>query len=117
MDSLFFIFSRILEKRTPIKRPKNIPPHTIHAKLKNHQNIAPEVTSQERIIHKITKKNARAVPSLKMLSHSNIRASLRGAPTVLKIESTATGSVADIREPNKRHTRNGICNPRSGKIK
>jgi len=75
------------------------------------------VRSQLSIIPRTTRKNASAVPSLNILSHSKISASLRGAPTDLNIERTATGSVAEITPPNKRHTRKGICNPRRGNIK
>jgi hypothetical protein len=34
--------------------------------------------------------------------------SLLGAPIVLKIERTATGSVAEINHQKSKHTRNGI---------
>jgi hypothetical protein len=43
--------------------------------------------------------------------------SLLGAQIVLNIESTATGSVAEISHQNKRHTRKGISNPTRGRMK
>ena len=116
-DSLFFIFSRTLENNTHIKRPKMIPPNIMLKNDKTHSQIAPPVTCPSRIIPRITRNKASDVPSLNMLSPSNIRASLRGAQTVLNIERTATGSVEEIRAQNKRQTRNGISKPRNGKIK
>lgn len=117
IDSLFFIDSRTFEKRTPMNRPNMIHPVTILVNERNQRVNEVPVSSPESMIPSITRKSARAVPSLNILSPSKISASLRGAPTLLKIDKTATGSVADIREPNKRHTRKGICNPKNGNIK
>lgn len=65
----------------------------------------------------ITIKNATAVPSLKRLSPSKIIVSRRGAQSFLKIANTATGSVAEIRDPKSKHTKNGIWNQRNGNKK
>ena len=116
-DSLFLIFSNIFEKRKPIKSQKNIPQNIILKKESTPSPMAHPVSSPCRIIHSITKKRASEVPSLNILSPSNIRARRRGAPTDLNIESTATGSVEEIRAQNRRQTKKGICNPRNGKIK
>lgn len=113
-DSSFFIFSKIFEKATPIKSPNMIPPNIIPVKLITPEVIPIGVTCPSKRIHKITRKSARAVPSLKILSPSNIRVNRRGAQTLLNIESTATGSVAEIRDPNSRHTIKGICKPKNG---
>lgn len=115
-DSSFLIFPISFENQTPISPQKIIPPSTIERKLHIPSRLDPRLIFPSRRIQRITRKNARAVPSLKILSPSKIRASLLGAPTDLKIESTATGSVAEIIPPNKRHTRKGISNPRNGKI-
>jgi hypothetical protein len=70
-----------------------------------------------RIIHKTTKNKAKAVPSLNKLSHSKISASLLGAPILLNIESTATGSVAEISVQNNKQTIKGISNQTKGNNK
>jgi hypothetical protein len=98
-------------------RPKISHPLTIEINEKTPIVILAGVTTHCKIIQRITKKNARAVPSLNILSHSKISASRLGAQTVLKIERTATGSVAEITEPNNKHTKNGIWSQKSGKRK
>jgi hypothetical protein len=42
---------------------------------------------------------------------------LLGAQSDLNIDNTATGSVADIRTQNNKHTRNGICIHTNGNAK
>lgn len=116
-DSIFFIFSSIFEKNTHIKSQKIIPQKSILIKEIAHKLIAHPVTSHSRIIPRITRNKASDVPSLNILSHSNISASRRGAQTLLKIERTATGSVEEISAQNKRHTKKCISNPKSGKTK
>jgi hypothetical protein len=54
---------------------------------------------------------------LNKLSHSKISVNLLGAQIVLNIDKTATGSVAEIRLQNNKHTKNGTLNPSSGNIK
>ena len=70
-----------------------------------------------KIIHKTTKNNANAVQSLKRLSHSNNNVSLLGAQTALKIDKTATGSVAEIKIQKSKQTKNGISNHTNGNKK
>ncbi len=50
----------------------------------------------ERISSKHMKKSTTAVASLKRLSHSRIRRNLFGSPIFFAMDSTATGSVAEI---------------------
>jgi hypothetical protein len=69
------------------------------------------------IIHKTTKNNATAVPSLKRLSHSKSNANLLGAQMLWNIAKTATGSVADIITQKSKVTKKGISKPISGKRK
>ena len=69
------------------------------------------------ITHSTTRNSATAVPSLKRLSHSKSIVSLRGAHIDLKIDKTATGSVADIRIQKSKHTRNGTEKPKRGSKK
>jgi hypothetical protein len=116
-DSSFLIFSSIFEKSIHITTQNMSPHNTIHKNERKPNPILAHVNSPLRIIHKMIKKNASAVPSLNILSHSNISASLRGAPTDLKIDSTATGSVAEIIHPNNKQTKKGIFKPSKGKIK
>jgi|ASRM01.1.fsa_nt_gi hypothetical protein len=70
-----------------------------------------------KITHKRTKNNATAVQSLKRLSPSKSNASLLGAHIDLKIDNTATGSVAEINVPNIKHIMNGISSQTRGRIK
>lgn len=100
-----------------MKLPNNIPPIIIDANEPNPSKYVAEDISPLKIIHKITRNNAKEVPSLKRLSHSKISVSLLGAPILLNIESTATGSVAEIKLQNNKHTKNGISKPSKGKIK
>ena len=81
-----------------------------------HEVIHIGVTCPSRSIPRTTRKRARAVPSLNILSPSKMRVSLRGAPTLLKIESTATGSVAEIRDQKSKQTIKGISRPKNGNI-
>jgi len=113
-SSLFFIFSIHLEKPIPKMVPRSIPHTIIEIKVKNPVTYVPVDISPVRIIPRIIKKSATAVPSLKRLSHSKIIERRRGAPTALKVARTAIGSVAEIRLPKSIHTRNGISNPANG---
>lgn len=72
---------------------------------------------QCKIIHKITVNRAIAIQSLNKLSPSKIVVSLRGIQTDLKIDNTATGSVAEISEPKSKQTKKGIEKPIKGKRK
>jgi hypothetical protein len=54
---------------------------------------------------------------LKRLSHSNNIVNLRGAHIDLKIDNTATGSVADMRIQKSKHTRKGMGNQKRGSNK
>jgi hypothetical protein len=54
---------------------------------------------------------------LNKLSHSKRIVNLLGAQSDLKIDKTATGSVADISDQNNKHTKKGISNHINGKIK
>lgn len=69
--------------------------------------IVPAFNDHFCIISKTTKNNANAVQSLNNDSHSKIKDSLLGAHTSLNKASTATGSVAEIMAPNKKHIDNG----------
>lgn len=116
-SSLFFIKPITFEKATPIKSPNMIPQNTIEKNFQKPIKAASGVnTPPEVIIARTTKKRATAVPSLKRLSHSNIMVSLLGAQSFLKIESTATGSVAEISTQNKRQIRNGTSTQKYGII-
>ena len=108
-DSLFLIHQITFEKSTHVIH-QNTKPHTNIDKNDNIHivNISGDITLHSKIIHSTTKNNATDVQSLKRLSHSNIKASLLGAHIDLKIEITATGSVADIKNQNNKHTKNGI---------
>ena len=117
-SSLFCIFHSIFEKATQEIVQKIIP----HNNIDMNDNIQEKIiwffiTHHVAIIPRITRNSATEVPSLKRLSHSNIRASLFGAHTDLNIDNTATGSVALIREAKSKHTRKGIKNPVIEKIK
>ncbi|MDF1682800.1 MAG: hypothetical protein P1U46_03680 [Patescibacteria group bacterium] len=54
---------------------------------------------------------------MKRLSHSKSIVSLLGAQSDLKIDKTATGSVAEIRTQKSKHTKKGISNQTKGNIK
>lgn len=116
-DSIFLIFSKIFEKKTQMNSPNKIPQMSILKKDSTPTLIDHPVMCHSKIIPSITRNNAREVPSLNILSHSKISASRRGAPTLLKIERTATGSVEEMRAPKRRHIRKFISKPRRGKVK
>lgn len=104
-----------LENIIHVHVQNSIQPNSIDEKLKMPSKYVADVTyHHSKIIPSITRNKATAVPSLNKLSHSNIMVSLLGAHIDLKIESTATGSVADIRIQKRRHTKNGICSPTKG---
>lgn len=96
----------------------NIHPNNI---LINFQSpniyVSPVTIHHSKITHSITKKTATAVPSLNKLSHSKISASFLGAQILLNIDSTATGSVAEIKTQNSKQMINGISKPISGNTK
>ena len=95
----------------------NIQPNNIERNFQNHiKYVSPVTIHPSSITPRITRKIAKAVPSLKRLSHSKIRANFLGAPIDLKIERTATGSVADIKTQNNKQIINGICSPTRGNI-
>lgn len=114
-NSLFFIIHRIFENNTQ-KNIQNI----IHQINIDKNDIKPSqktdvcIIHHSKIIHKITKNKANAVQSLNKLSHSNNKISLLGAHTALKMDKTATGSVAEIKTQNNKHTKNGISNQING---
>lgn len=108
----------IFENNTPVKAPNAIPQNNIETKDQNPMiYVSSVIIPPSKITQRITRKRATAVPSLKRLSPSNMSASLLGAHIDLNIARTATGSVAEISEPNNKHTINGTCNPRNGKRK
>jgi hypothetical protein len=74
-------------------------------------------THHSKITQRITRNKATAVPSLKRLSHSKRIVSLLGAQSDLNIDKTATGSVADIKTQNIKHTRKGTCIQTKGRAK
>jgi hypothetical protein len=79
--------------------------------------VVEEIDHHARITHNITVNKATAVPSLKRLSHLKSIVNLLGAHIDLNIDRTATGSVADIIDPNKKHTRKGTCSQNNGSKK
>lgn len=113
--SLFLIFQIILEKNTQSNAQYNIHQIAIDKKIQV-QEKTDQIQTQvhSKIIHKITKNKASAVQSLNKLSPSKIKVSLLGAQIVLKIDKTATGSVAEINHQNNRQTKNGILKPTIG---
>jgi hypothetical protein len=116
--SLFFIFHITFENKTHVKPQNSIQPKAIDRKDKVQCAKSPEfIVVHSNIIHKTTRNRAKAVPSLNKLSHSNIRASLLGAQILLNIESTATGSVAEISVQKSKQTIKGISKPINGNKK
>jgi len=113
-SSLFFIFSIPLEKPIQKSVQRSIPPTIIDANVKKPVIYMSADISPVSITHRIMRNNATAVPSLKRLSHSNMIDKRRGAPTDLKVASTAIGSVAEMRLPKSKHTKNGIWKPTTG---
>ena len=103
----FFTISMVLAKRIPSTVPVIIPPiNTMKNSIIPLVIVDPEKlprSTTPRIILNTT----RAVPSLKRLSPSTSRFSRFGAPISLNRATTATGSVADMREPNRRDTPRG----------
>jgi hypothetical protein len=102
---------RAKEKRIHSAEPKIIHSTIIHINCQIHVKILSIHDFQLNIVASVTKKSAIAVQSLKRLSHSKIRRSLFGTHKVLKSDSTATGSVADIIIHNKKHKEKGISYP------
>lgn len=117
-NSLFFIFHKIFENNTQKNVQNKI--HQINIdknEIKPSQKTDEWIIHHSKIIHKITKNKASAVQSLNKLSHSNNKISLFGAQTALKIDKTATGSVAEIKTQNNKQTKNGISNQINGSKK
>jgi hypothetical protein len=115
---LFFIFQIILEKRIQVKAQNNIHHNAIDKnEIVQCINSHVLIVVHSKIIHNTTKNKANAVQSLNKLSHSNINANLLGAPILLKIDNTATGSVAEINVQNNKQTKKGISKFIIGKIK
>lgn len=111
-SSLLFIHQMTFEKSIPVRVQNIIHPNNIDKNFHDHSMYVVQVTiPHSSITPNITRKSATAVPSLKRLSHSKRIVSLRGAPIDLKIDSTATGSVAEISIQNNKHTKNGTGNP------
>ena len=108
MASLFDIFQIIFENIIQVMLQNMIHPIIIDRKDPNPHIIELPDTVHSNIIHKTTKNNASEVQSLNKLSHSKINVNLLGAHIILKSESTATGSVADIRLQNNKQTIKGI---------
>lgn len=115
--SLFLTIQIIFENATQKNHPKIIHQTTMQKNDKNQLVNTAHPVVHSSITHRTTKNKARAVPSLKRLSHSNMSVSLLGAHRLLKIERTATGSVAETRDQKSKHTKNGISKPKNGKIK
>lgn len=101
------MYLRALEKRSPNIEPSIIHNTIIQINCQIHVNILSIHHSQFSIVASVTRNSAIAVQSLKRLSHSNIKRNLFGTHKVLKSESTATGSVADIMIHNKKHRGRG----------
>lgn len=108
----------IFENNTPVATQNNIPQNSIDKNFQTHNTYVSHVMiPHSKITQRMTKKTATAVPSLKRLSHSNINASFLGAQIDLNIDSTATGSVADISTQNNKQMINGISKPTKGNTK
>jgi len=117
-DSLFFICHKIFENKIHINHQNKI--HQINIdknEVIHSKKTAQWITHHSKIIHKTTKNKAKAVQSLNKLSHSKIKVSLFGAQTDLKIDKTATGSVAEIKTQKSKQTKNGISNQTNGNKK
>lgn len=112
------IFCKIFEKIIQVIAQNTIPQRAIDVKDANHsKNVPPLILFHSIAIAKTTKNKAKAVQSLNKLSHSKIRVSLLGAHIDLNNAKTATGSVAEIKAQNNKHTINGISNPIKGNKK
>ncbi len=117
-DSLFLIFSIIFEKIAQVNIQNTIHQKNIDENDKIHSDKTEKsICLLSDKIHKITKKSAIAVQSLKRLSHSNTHINLLGAQTDLKSDNTATVSVADIIAQNNKHTIKGIFIHKNHKLK
>lgn len=114
---MFLIFQSIFEKSIHVPSQKTIHPSIIDAKARNQLLIVIAFIAVPSIIMAIiTAKSATEVPSLNKLSHSKISASLLGAPTLLNMLRTATGSVALMSAAKSKQTKNGICSQKSASI-
>lgn len=112
------MYQTTLLKSIHINPPNKNHHKTIDKKLKLQLKKVQElIIHHSRISHKITKKRATEVQSLKRLSHSNNIVSLLGAQSDLNIDKTATGSVEEIKVQKSKQTKNGISKPKNGKIK
>lgn len=117
-SSLFLIYQITFENKIHIKVPKAIPQNNIEINFHvPSKNVHPVILHHSRITHNTTKNKATAVQSLKRLSPSKRIVNRLGAPIDLKIDKTATGSVAEIKTQNNKQTKNGIWKPTNGKRK
>jgi hypothetical protein len=73
--------------------------------------ISPMLYSYPSTMSRTTRNTTIAVPSFRRLSPSIIVESLFDAPNSLRRDTTATGSVAEIIDPNKRAAENGNSSP------
>lgn len=92
--ALLLIYLSVKEKMTPKKLHNAIPHRIIQANCQIPVKKLTAVNHPWRSVATTTRKSAIAVPSLKRLSHSNMRRSLLGTQRFLNSEMTATGSVA-----------------------
>ena len=111
------MYQRTFENNIHVKIQNNIHPKSIEINVHVQLKYTSQVTiHHSNITQRITTNNATAVPSLKRLSHSKRIVNLLGAHILLNIDNTATGSVADIKIQNNKHTINGTFNDTIGKI-
>lgn len=100
------MYQSVLLKSIQVKVQNKIQPKSIDKNFQIHSKIVKFVKSHQCIIiDKTTTNKATAVPSLNKLSPSNIVVSLLGAHNFLKIDKTATGSVAEISAQKSKQTR------------
>ena len=94
--------------KTPNTRPSNGPPND---SLMNFMIISQKLYCYPSTMSRTTRNTTIAVPSFKRLSPSIMVESLFEAPNSLSRLTTATGSVAEIIDPNKRAAENGNSSP------
>jgi hypothetical protein len=97
---LYLILAITHAIKYPLTSPNNTqPPDNLKNFKKTYQCLLVVHLSSQQY-RKVSKKTTIAVPSFKRLSPSIIVEILLEAPKVLSKATTATGSVADIMEPN-----------------
>lgn len=117
-SSLFFIFQIIWLNKIQVINQKIIHQKSIDKNFQTQEKIVIESKlHQAKIIHNITINKATEVQSLNKLSHSKRIVNLLGAQSDLKIDKTATGSVAEIKVQKSKQTKNGTSIQTKGKIK